>query len=55
MWVYLAVVIAISVLNFLFAYRSYTRDKYLSYYVLVAGTITAAGFLLYILLIGPFL
>jgi hypothetical protein len=55
MWVYLAVVIAISILNFLFAYRTYTRDKYLSYYVLTAGAITSAGFLLYILLIGPFL
>lgn len=55
MWIYWLAVIAITILNFSFAYNVYTRDKYMSYYVQVAAAMVAIGFLLYILLIGPFL
>jgi|GEM_PF-3963864 len=55
MWVYWLAIVAMTFINFSLSYRVYTRDKYMSYYLQVAACITAVGFLIYLLLIGPFL
>lgn len=54
-WIYWLGIIAIAIINFGLSYKVYTRDKYLGYYAQAAAAICSIGFLLYILLLGPYL
>lgn len=54
-WFYFAITVLTGIVNFLFSYRVYTRDKYMSYYLILMGAFLALCFLGYLLLIGPYL
>lgn len=41
-------------INFVFSYRIFTKDKYMSYYLNFAGTVAAILFTLYIYLLTPY-
>ncbi|MFH0873583.1 MAG: hypothetical protein V1846_01945 [Candidatus Komeilibacteria bacterium] len=55
LWVYVALAISAGIVNFLFSFYVFTKDKYMSYYLNLASVFIAAVTLVYLIALGPYL